>query len=46
VRTARKGETWVSLAGDIEKADDLAHMDGFHYPSDVPAGVPIKVPYN
>lgn len=43
VRAARRGETWDSLAGTPEKAGDLAHTNGFDYPSTLPAGMLIKV---
>ncbi len=44
VRTSKRGDTWNTLARDPDDADDLAHMNGFDFPSEVPAGVLLKVP--
>ena len=48
VMTARKGDTWESLAkratGDAEDADDIAHINGFDFPSEVPVGLVVKLP--
>ncbi|HEX2835658.1 MAG TPA: M48 family metalloprotease [Thermoanaerobaculia bacterium] len=42
VRAAKKGETWDSLARG-EDAAELAHLNGFDYPSEVPAGLMVKI---
>ena len=48
VLTARAGDTWQTLArrasGDTEDADDIAHINGFDFPSAVPAGLVVKLP--
>jgi predicted Zn-dependent protease len=48
VATARKGDTWRELArrttGNPEDADDLAHINGFDFPSEIPAGMVLKLP--
>lgn len=43
IRVARRGDSWTSLAGNPEEAEDLAHMNGFDYPSEVPVGAVLKV---
>ena len=42
VTTSRRGDTWASLAKG-EDAAELAHLNGFDYPSDVPVGITVKV---
>jgi predicted Zn-dependent protease len=42
VSTSRRGDTWESLAKGEDPAE-LAHLNGFDYPSDVPAGITVKV---
>lgn len=48
VATVRAGETWESLAkratGDAKHAETIAHINGFDYPSEVPAGMTVKLP--
>lgn len=42
VRAAKRGDTWDSLAKGDDAAE-LAHMNGFDYPSDVPVGTLVKI---
>lgn len=46
--TARKGDTWESVAkratGSAKDAAAVAAINGFDYPSEVPAGVLLKLP--
>lgn len=48
VMTARQGDTWETLAkratGDAKNASDIAHINGFDFPSEVPAGMVVKLP--
>ena len=48
VMKARAGETWESLAkratGRTADAAEIAHINGFDYPSEVPAGLLVKLP--
>ena len=45
---ARNGETWESLSrratGSTEHAEEIAHINGFDFPSAVPAGLLVKLP--
>lgn len=48
VMQARSGDTWQSLAkratGNTDHAAEIAAINGFDYPSDVPAGLLVKLP--
>lgn len=48
VMAARSGDTWDTLArratGRAEDAAEIAHINGFDYPSDVPVGMLVKLP--
>jgi predicted Zn-dependent protease len=48
VMQARSGDTWQSLArratGKEEHASEIAAINGFDFPSDVPAGMMVKLP--
>lgn len=48
VMQARSGETWESLArratGKAANAADIAAINGFDFPSEVPAGMLVKLP--
>jgi len=42
VRVAKRGDTWESLAKGGDAAE-LAHLNGFDFPSEVPVGIVVKV---
>lgn len=48
VQRSSRGDTWSGLAermtGNPDDAADLAHINGFDYPSEVPAGLLLKLP--
>jgi predicted Zn-dependent protease len=48
VGTSRAGDTWEEIArrstGHVEDAKTIAAMNGFDYPSAVPAGITLKLP--
>lgn len=48
VLQARAGDTWQTLArratGDADDAAEIAHINGFDFPSNVPAGLLVKLP--
>lgn len=48
VMAARAGDTWQTLAvratGNAEDADDIANINGFDFPSEVPKGMLVKLP--
>ncbi len=48
VVTSKRGDTWQSLvkraSGDADDAAELAHLNGFDFPSEVPVGMLIKLP--
>lgn len=48
VMQVRNGDTWQSLAkratGNAEHAAEIAAINGFDFPSDVPAGMMVKLP--
>ena len=48
VLQARAGDTWEVLSrratGGDEHAEEIAHINGFDYPSEVPAGMLVKLP--
>jgi predicted Zn-dependent protease len=48
VTPARRGETWESAAtratGSAANAEEIAHINGFDYPSAIPAGMLLKLP--
>src|SRR4029078_12252006 len=48
VATSRAGDTWEEIArrstGHVEDAKSIAAINGFDYPSAVPAGITLKLP--
>jgi predicted Zn-dependent protease len=48
IETTRAGDTWQELArratGNTNDAAEIAKMNGFDYPSNVPAGIAVKLP--
>jgi predicted Zn-dependent protease len=48
IAQVRSGDTWQTLArratGNTEDAAEIAHINGFDFPSDVPAGMVVKLP--
>ncbi len=48
IGVARRGDTWDTIAkratGDSKNAEEIAHINGFDYPSEVPAGMTVKLP--